>query len=161
MMGKVKTQPSDWVGPPTLPHNLANINGQWHCKFWRLDLISFTIFAHVSFTTSDNFLNSILSVSWWERWKLSPQTEFGLPSHPTTLPHQWAVAGLFWRLDLISFTSFHVCFLYYIWCSFQLNTLCAMMGKVKTQPAHWVWPPTPITALSTSMRLREASKTVI
>jgi hypothetical protein len=48
---------------------------------------SFTFFANVSFTTSDKFFNNILSVPWCERWKLSPQTEFGLPSHTSSCQH--------------------------------------------------------------------------
>ena len=75
--------------------------------FWRLDLISFAIFAHVYFTTSDNFFNNILCVPWWKQWKLSPCRR-SLASHPTPPPcqHQWAAVGIFWRLDLISFAIF-------------------------------------------------------
>ena len=53
---------------------------QWAAAaiFWRLDLIPFAIFAYVSFTTSDKFFNNILCVPWWDRWNLSPQTEFGV-----------------------------------------------------------------------------------
>ena len=79
--------------------------------FWRLDKISFAIFAHVYFTTSDNFLNNILCVLWWDRQKLSPQKEFGILPHTTALPTSMGTAGIFWRLDLISFAIFaHVYF---------------------------------------------------
>jgi hypothetical protein len=52
----------------------------------------------------------------------------------------------------VRFKFLHIfgsCFFYYIWDSFQLCTFCAMMGKVKTQPTDWVWPPAPIAALPT------------
>jgi hypothetical protein len=87
---------------------------QWAaaCLFWRIDLIFFTFFAHVSLNISDILFNYVLSVPWWEMWKRSPQTEFSLlPPPPPPCQHQWAVACLFWRLDLISFTfSAHVSF---------------------------------------------------
>jgi hypothetical protein len=44
----------------------------------------------------------------------------------------------------VRFQFLHIfwsCFFYYIWYSFQLCIFCAMMGKVKTQPTDWVWPP--------------------
>ena len=106
---------------------------------WRLDINSFTFYANVSFTTSDIFFNNILSVPWWERWKLSPWTDFGLPP-PSQ--HQWAAACLFWGLYLNSFT-FLLKFLLLHLIFFQWHTFCAMMGKVKTQPTNWAWPPTP------------------
>ncbi len=138
MMGKVKIQPTDWVVLPLHPTPLPTLMAVAGI-FWRLDLNSFTIFAHDSFNSSAVLFNYILSVLWWERWKRIPQAEFGHPLLSQPCQHQWAAAGVFWRLYLISYNFFvHV---------YLLNTHCSVMWMVKTQLTDWVWPPALITAL--------------
>ena len=94
---------------------------QWAvaCLFWRLDFISFTIFANVSFTTSYNLFNNILSVLWQERWTLSPQTEFGLPPCTTTLPTSMGSGGFILTVRFNFLPQFHSFFFYYIWYFFN------------------------------------------
>ena len=100
--------------PPPCQHQWA---AAW--LFWRLDIISFIFFAHVSFTTSGNFFNHILSVPWWEMWQLSPQTEFGLPPHTTTLPTSMGSGMIILKVRVNFLHVFCSCFFYYIWYFFN------------------------------------------
>ena len=79
--------------PPPCQHQWAVA-----CIFWRLDLNSFTFFANVSFTTSDIF--SITYFLCHDGKGENSANRLSLASRPAPPPcqHQWAAAGLFWRL---------------------------------------------------------------
>ena len=109
--------------------------------FWRLDLFSFAIFAHIYFTTSDKFSNRILFVTWWERQNLSPQKEFSLQTCTTALPTSMGSDMLILKVRLIFLCHFRSCLLFYIWLFFWFCTFSDMTGKMKTQPTDWVWHP--------------------
>ena len=73
------------------------------------------------------------SLTWRERWKLRPQTEFGhpLPSQPC---HYWeAAAGLSWGWLVSFFPFFSSCFFSCILFLFLLNTHCSVMGRPPTE----------------------------
>ncbi len=125
-----------YPSPPPCQH-------QWTVGgiFWRLDLISFAIFAHVYFTTSDKFFNRILFVTWWERQKLSPQKEFGLPPCTTALPTSIGSDMLILKVRFNFLCHFRSCLFFYIWLFFRFCTFSDMTGKMKTQPTDWVWRP--------------------
>jgi hypothetical protein len=70
------------------------------------------VFGNLSFTTSDNFFNNILSVPSWETWKLSPWTEFGLPPHTTTMPTPMGRSGFILKVRFKFLHLFCSCFVY-------------------------------------------------
>ena len=124
------------LAPPPCQH-------QWAAAgiFWRLDLISFVIFAHVYFTTSDNFFNNILCAPWWDMWNLSPQKEFGILTHTTALPTSMGSGRCILKVRFIFLCHFRSCLLFYIWLFFRFCTFSDMTGKMKTQPTDWIWRP--------------------
>ena len=109
---------------------------QWAagCLFWRLDLISFTFFANVSFTTSDIFFNNILSVPSWETWKLSPPTEFGLPPHTTTLPTPMGRGMFILKVRFKFLHLFRSCFFLYIDICFNKTLSVPWWERWKLSP---------------------------
>ena len=101
--------------PPPCQHQCAAAG-----IFWRLDLISFAIFAHVYFTTSDKFFNRILFVTWWERQKLIPQTVFSLQTCTTALLTSMVSIMLILKVRFDFLCLFRSCLLYYIWLFFLI-----------------------------------------